>query len=194
MRKQTSVRSVTTGALAAAMAWAGTGTAAAAPPEDRGPERTATSYATAVLTGTETDMAVFFDVYAPEGDPAFGILEVFVDGYECLTEDRVAATVDGLESATAAGTLDLVCGSPDGEYAGTATVVDLRWIGEGEIERYTVAGRIFSCSGFGEQRRADVTGSVTVEIPGLGIDESTAADDTYSRLTYVEGICPPGRN
>jgi hypothetical protein len=192
MAHTTATRALTTGALAAAVVWAGAGTAAAAPPGDHWPTRTTTGYASAVLTGTTTPgMAVFFDAYAPDRTEPFGGLEVFVAGYECLTEDRVPATIDGLESATAAGELAFVCGSPEGEVTGSATV-DLTWTGEGDVRHYVLAGPGFPCISFGRERQADVTGSVRVVIPELRIDESTIADDGSSRLTSVTSICLRG--
>jgi hypothetical protein len=191
MTHTTVTRAVTTGALAAAVVWAGAGTATAAP-SDHWPTRTTTGSASAVLTGTATPgMAVFFDAYAPDRTEPFGGLEVFVAGYECLTEDRVPATIDGLESATAAGELTFVCGSPAGEVTGSATV-DLTWTGVGDVRRYVVAGAGSPCISFGRERHAEVTGSVQVVIPALGIDESAIPEDDFSRLTSVTSICPRG--
>ncbi len=191
MTHRTISRALTTGALAAAVVWAGAGTAAAAP-GDHWPTRTTTGSASAVLTGTTTPgMAVFFDAFAPDRTEPFGGLEVFVAGYECLTEDRVPATIDGLESATAAGELAFVCGSPEGEATGSATV-DLTWTGEGGVQYSAFAGEGSPCASFARDRQAEVTGSVRVVIPGLGIDESTVPADDSGRLASVTSICTHG--
>ena len=82
-----------------------------------------------------------------------------------------------------------MCGSPEGEATGSATV-DLGWAGEGPVRRYVIAGPGFPCRSLGREREADVTGSVQVVIPGLGIEEFTTPDDDNGRLTSVRSICP----
>jgi hypothetical protein len=131
-------------------------------------------YASVFLTGA--DVFVAFDVFSPEGQDPFGKGEFFVLGYDCLTEEQVPATVDGLESATAGGTLALTCGYhgegvPPGppEVSGTA-IVELVWAGEGAVTEQDLGGPGSSCVGRLQVRSARVSGSVHLEVPALGVD------------------------
>ena len=95
---RTAARALTGMVLAIATSWV------LATPASAEVTRSSTGYASVFLThGTagEVDVFVPFDVFAPEGIDAFGRGEVFVQGYECTTEDSVPATVSGLSSATA---------------------------------------------------------------------------------------------
>jgi hypothetical protein len=90
--------------------WSGAGTAAAEPPSDPGPSRSTTGSAAAVLS-SESGLTVFLDAFAPPSEASFARLEIFVVGFECVTEESIPAELDDLESASAEGELILTCGS-----------------------------------------------------------------------------------
>lgn len=196
-------RALTTGLLATAMTCAGGSAATAATLPDNGVSRSTAGYAFTFLGSS--DVFVPFDVFAPSGADAFGIAEIYVNGYECFAQNTVPATVDGLTSATAKGDMALECSlhiGPDDPpppagvpltVQGSAQV-DLAWSGEGQVERITVAGRYATCVARMQVRHAVVTGQVRVTIPDLGIDQSavTLGDDDDS-LRYEEVVCPPER-
>jgi hypothetical protein len=158
--------------------------------------RSTTGYASVFLThetAGEVDVFVPFDVFAPEGIDAFGRGEVFVQGFECTTEDSVPATVDGLSSATAGGTLDLVCSSPEREVTGHAEI-DLVWTADGPVERTTTAGRFSPCVTHLQVRHAAVTGSMTIVIPDLGVGVVvTPPGDDDDSIRQEHSLCHPSR-
>ena len=153
------------------------------PPPDE-PGDTA-GYASAFLgaggaSGSD-DVFVHASVWAPPGEEPFANGEFFVLGYDCLTEQTVPATVDGLESATARGELALTCGShtAEGEVTGTA-VLDLTWTAEGEVRQHTIENPDGTCAEEISERHAVVRGEVHLVIPELdydGVATSLADDD-----------------
>lgn len=177
-------------ALAAVLVTTTGGPAAAAPP-------TASVLGSAGVFLTNPDPAgpetfVPFDVFAPPGEAAFGGGEVFVLGYECLTEQRVPATVSGLDSATAAGTYAFTCGSPTAPPEGIPgeAVVDLVWTGEGTVRRTTSVDRERLCVVRSAARHARVTGSVRVTVPALGVDVTvTAPGDDDDAIREEKSLC-----
>lgn len=153
---------------------AASSTSASVPPSPAPGGGTA-GYASAFLgaggaSGSD-DVFVHASVWAPPGEAAFANGEFFVLGYDCLTEESVPATVDGLDSASARGSLALTCGShtQEGEVTGTAEL-DLSWTGHGPVRRQTVAGAESSCSEDLSDRHAVVTGEVHLVVPALGYD------------------------
>ena len=189
MGSSTLSRILTAGAFSAVLAAATAGTAAAAPPSDHEPTRSTTGSAFAFLSGPES--AVFLDAFAPPGEDSFATLEIFVAGFECLTEERIPAVVDDLTSASATGELTLTCGSAEGEVLAHA-VVDVAWEGEGPISPSTFAGRGMACVVRVLTRQATVTGTVQVTIPELGIDETARPGE--GELREATELCPPRRD
>ncbi|MCZ2819681.1 hypothetical protein O2V63_04995 [Modestobacter sp. VKM Ac-2977] len=126
---RTTTRSWICGSTGLALLLLGAGPAAASPPgadSGSGPPDSAIGYATALLYGEnrtgEGGAESLFEAYAPAGVPAFARGEVFIGGYECLTEGSVPAQVTGLESARATGWLRYDCGSAEGTVRGYAVV------------------------------------------------------------------------
>ncbi|MGY1637525.1 hypothetical protein ACI78V_12835 [Geodermatophilus sp. SYSU D00742] len=197
MRSTGTGRVLTVGVVVTALAWVGTGTAAATPHAGPGVTVTNDDYALAALSSAEVpDLAVFLDVFASADREPFADLEVFAAGYECVTgaEDAVPATMETLESASATGTLPLDCASPTGDpVTGEAVVQDVGWDGEGSLLPPEVIppGPGVRCLLFVLTREATVTGTVRVTIPGLGIDADATGD--RGQLRHVRGICPPER-
>jgi hypothetical protein len=161
----------------------GTGPAVAAPAA--GDPGTGIGYANALLYGEDLTggggVESLFTVYASQGVPAFGRGEVFLGGYECLTEDSVPARVTGLESARATGRLRYECGSPEGTVRGAA-FVHLRWTGRGEVTEQSWTDDA-GCLVTLRVRPADVTGGMLVAVPGVGVAALTlnAPDDADVR-------------
>lgn len=178
------------GVLAAAMTWSGIGTATAAPPPDPGPSRSTTGSASAYLAGPVTGLGVFLDAFTPPGETSFARVEIFVAGYECLTDESIPAELDGLDFASAQGQLTLTCGSSQGEITGYADV-DVAWEGTGRITRTTLAGHGRACLVRIQAREATVTGTVEVTIPGLGIQETAVPES--GELRQATEHCPPRR-
>lgn len=196
MRSAGAGRVLTVGVVVAALVWSGAGTAGATPPAGGGVTVTNDDYALAALPSAEVPgMTVFLDVFATEDRAPFADLEVFVGEYECVTgeEDSIPATMATLESATAAGTLPLTCGSSTAdEVTGTAVVEEVVWDGEGPL-RYEVIppGPGVRCLLVVVAREAAVKGTVHVTIPDLGIDAEASGE--RGELRHVTGICPPAR-
>lgn len=173
------------------------GPAAAAPPggalpEGRGVQEEVTGSAFASLGSAGSDLGVFLSVFQPPGEPAFALPEVFVAGYECFLGEFVDATLDGLDEATAWGTTTLQCsgdGLPDTE---AVVDVDVRWTGVGRTMRTVVAGPHFPCVSRTAIREAEISGSVHVSIPDLGID--TTVTEGFGDVRRTRSVCPPGRS
>ncbi|MGY1734205.1 hypothetical protein ACI798_22080 [Geodermatophilus sp. SYSU D01045] len=181
------------GGAALLLAGCGSGPAApppAAPATTEAADDGGTGYASAFLgAGGESgsdDVFVHVTVFDPPDADAFGNGEFFVLGWDCLTEERVPATVAGLDSATARGELALTCGSHTaaGEVTGTA-VVDLTWTAEGPGHEYALDSPDGACRELLTDRHAVVTGQVRVVVPGLGYDGVAVSladdDDSVSR-------------
>jgi hypothetical protein len=184
-------RVLTAGALAAALAWGGTGTAIAAPPEGTGPVRSTDGSAFAVLsTSAEPELGIILDVFDPQDQPAFAGLDVFFGAYECQTDAPIPATLDGVDSASAAGTLSVTCGGVGVPEVTGYAEVDVQWTGEGRISRSTVAGPQF-CVSRTQAREAEVTGTVRLVIEALGVDVVTTPE--FGELRLTRSICPPSR-
>jgi hypothetical protein len=145
----------------------------------------------AVLSEPASGVTVFLDAFAPPEEPSFAGLEIFVSGYECLTEESVPAELDGLDSASAEGELTLTCGSPQGEVTAYAEV-DVAWEGTGRTTRTALAGPGRPCLVKIRTREATVTGTVKVEIPELGIEETAVPE--FGELRVATELCPPGRD
>ena len=164
---------------------AGPSTTAPSTSADPGGPGDTAGYASAFLgaggaSGSD-DVFVHLTVWAPLGEEPFANGEFFVLGWDCLTDQRVPATVDGLDSATARGELALTCGShtAEGEVTGTA-VLDLTWTAEGPVEQYTIDHPDGSCAEAISERHALVRGEIHLVIPALdydGVATSLADDD-----------------
>jgi hypothetical protein len=201
--RNTPTRTVVVGALAATLAWSGAGTATAAPPS--GGLRTVTDYATAVLRTGDDGVRVLASVVVERGAAPVADVDVYVQGYECSTDDTVTATIVELASATAIGVLDLTCTylvdpenppeEPVPDVTGTA-YVDLEWAGTGEATRVRLHATTDHCVGRILERQAIVSGGVRVVVPELGVDAlaTTPADDQDSDLRYEAVVCPPPLN
>jgi hypothetical protein len=144
----------------------------------------------AVLSEPASGLAVFLDAFAPPAKPSFARLEIFVAGYECLTEEAIPAELDGLDSGSAEGELTLTCGSPQGEVTASADV-DVVWEGTGRATRTTLAGPGQPCVVQIRTREATVNGTVEVTIPELGIEETAVPE--FGELRVATEHCPPGR-
>jgi hypothetical protein len=190
MTQSIASRTLVAGALAAVLAWTGTGTATASLPSDPGPSRSTTESAMAVLSEPTSGVTVFLDAFTPPSEPSFARLEVFVAGYECLTEDSIAADLDGLTSAFAGGELTLTCGSAQGDVTAFAAV-DVDWLGAGRITRTTLAGRGRDCLVTIRTRGATVEGTIEVTVPELGIEETARPE--FGELRLSTDLCPPRR-
>ncbi|GAA4733229.1 hypothetical protein GCM10023328_10730 [Modestobacter marinus] len=170
---RTRTRTWVCGSSVAALLLVGTGTAAASPPAPgpgAGTSDGAIGYATALLYGEDRTggggAESLFEAYAPAGVPAFARGEVFIGGYECLTEDSVPAQVTGLESARATGWLRYECGSAEGTVRGYAAV-HLRWTGHGEVVEQSWTDEE-GCTVTLQVRPARVTGGMLAVVPGVG--------------------------
>ena len=184
---------LTVGALAATLIGLEGGIAVGAPPPEGPAVRSSLITASVFLIGP--DVFSDFNVYAPEAEAAFGRGDIFVAGYDCVTDDAAAATIDGLDSATATGRLEYLCSTPDVYDVPAYATVDLAWIGEGEIGRLTSAGPLNTCTEHLQIRHAQVSGTIRLVIPDLGIDQmASAPGDDDDSLVQREAICPPGRN
>lgn len=194
-------RGVVTGMLTAGLAWSGGAAAAAAPGETAG-FRSVADQAAAVLRGGGSDLLVLTGIFAEAGSATEAYVDIYVDGYHCVSDDPLAATITELESATLEGRLDLSCTFvidpenppeepvPD-DVTGTA-VVDLTWSAVGDWERLPRTGNRDHCVGRFVERSASVTGEVHVVIPELGIDESATADPASpdSAIRHQKVVCP----
>ena len=196
MRDKTVVRSVATGALAAAMAWTGAGTAAAAPPE-----RYTSAYATTILSGDGFWARV--TLTETEGIAPAADVHIFVGDYRCELVDPVAFTLESLESAAVkAEDVELRCVQVDDPenpgqqlppLTGTADI-DLSFRGEGEVERLPLNGRLDHCVGRFLERDVSVQGSLAVDVGGETLEIVADADSVSdSALRYTHVACPPGR-
>jgi hypothetical protein len=147
------------------------GTAAAAPPAGRGTENTTTGSATAFpLVG---GAGVFLNAYDPDGEAPFTVPEVFAGGYECFTDERLPADFRGLGSVRTAGTVGVTCsGDRVPDVTGSLTV-DVGWRGRGPATEQPEPPFPTGCDLRVLIRQADVTGSIALEIPALGIDATT---------------------
>lgn len=196
----TSRRPLMVGAVAAALAWSGAGTAVAADGL-----RTVTDYATAVLSADDGGVRVFASIVGERGTAPTAAIDVYVQGYTCGTDDTVTAMIEELESATASGVLDLTCTyvvdpenppeEPMPDVPGTASV-DLGWAGTGATTRVKLHATTDHCVGRILERQAVVDGGVRVVVPDLGVDvlATTPADDPDSDLRHEAVVCPPPLN
>ena len=196
-------RAVVTGVVTAGLVWSG-GVAAAAPPTESGGFRSVADQAAAVLRGGEgSDLLVLTGIFAERGSPTEAFVDIYVDGYHCVSDDPLDAAVTELESATLEGTLDLTCSfvvdpenPPEGpvpdDVTGTAEV-GLTWTAVGDRERLPLSGNIDHCVGRFVERHARVDGDVRVLIPELGIDQTATADPDSpdSAMRYQKVACPP---
>lgn len=189
---RTTTRSWICGSTAAALLLVGAGPATASPPAPDpggGTSDGAVGYATALLYGEnrtgEGGAESLFQAYAPAGVPAFARGEVFIGGYECLTEGSVPAQVSGLESARATGRLSYECGSVAGTVRGYA-VVHLRWTGQGEVAERSWTDDA-GCTVTLRVRPAEVAGGMLAVVPGVGSAVLTlnAEDDADIRQERV---------
>jgi hypothetical protein len=198
--KRGTTRALTVLAAATAVSWAGAGAATAAPSEP-GIIRSSYDYASVFIV--EGDVFSDFNVYAPPGQQPFARGEFSVLGYDCFPDNDVAAEIDPLTSATAAGTLHVTCywhgdwedpNAPEVLMAEGTVSVDLTWSAEGRVTRMTTAGPYTECVGHLQIRHATVTGGVQVVIPDLGFDQfATAPGDNDDTLRHEEMICRPQR-
>ncbi|MCZ2847360.1 hypothetical protein [Modestobacter sp. VKM Ac-2978] len=190
---RTTTRSWIRGSTGLALLLLGAGPAAASPPgqdSGSGPPASAIGYATALLYGEnrtgEGGAESLFEAYAPAGVPAFARGEVFIGGYECLTEGSVPAQVTGLQSARATGWLRYDCGSAEGTVRGYA-IVHLSWTGQGEVTQQSWTDEM-GCTVTLQVRPARVTGGMLAVVPGVGsavltLNAPADADIRQERVT-----------
>jgi hypothetical protein len=189
MRRQ----ALTVGALTATLIGVNSGIAVGVPPTDGPAVRSSITTASVFLIGP--DVFSHINVFAPEGEEPFARGDIFVAGYDCVTEDAAAATIDDLDSATSTGRLEYLCSTPDVSDMAAYATIDLAWTGKGEVSRLTSAGPLNACTEHLEIRHAHVSGSIRIFIPELGIDQmASAPGDDDDSLVQREAICPPGRN
>lgn len=194
---------VAAGAVAAGLVWAGTGTAAAGPPDDRGGSSATSGAAFGSLPSPDGSFFVFLSVFDLPGGEAVAGIEVFGtygpaegDYFECFDSTLVNATLDGLDGAAARGSSDLVCGGPNLGADGTASVtVDVKWEAYGRIDRSTVVIPGEPCVSLNKQRAADVSGTVTVSISLPGVEDKTATlTEGFGDVRVLRSVCPRGRD
>jgi hypothetical protein len=189
MAGRTTRRALAVGALATVLVGTTGSPATAAPP-------TLTTLRSAGVIMTDPDPAgvgafVTFDVFAPPGEDAFGVGEVFVLGYECLADERAPATITGLRTATSTGTVPLTCGSATAPPEGLPgqAVVELAWAGEGAVQRSTTVDRDRRCVIRSATRQARVTGSVRVTVPALGVDVTVTVPADGAAIREERSLC-----
>jgi len=189
MAGRTTGRALAVGALATVLVGTTGGPATAAPP-------TVSTLRSAGVILTDPDPAgagafVTFDVFAPPGEHAFGVGEVFVPGYECLADERAPATITGLRAATSTGTVPLTCGSETAPPEGIPgqAVVELTWSGEGTVQRSTTVDRDRRCVTRTGTRQARVAGSVHVTVPALEVDVTVSAPADGAAIREERSIC-----
>ena len=174
------------GVLTTVLACTGTGPAAAG----TGPVRTTSGSAFAFLwTGSDDGPGVFFDLFQPPGQDAFANLEVFVGSYECLTQGPVPAQFDPVAgTASASGTLELSCNGADVPEATGQATFDLTFTaGDTTLFRGVDPGG--RCVTRSVVRDADVAGTVTVEVPDLGLSAETVTREAQFRVD--DRVCIP---
>ncbi|MGY1650804.1 hypothetical protein [Geodermatophilus sp. SYSU D01119] len=159
-----------------------TGTATAAPPGN-----TTTGSANAFpLVG---DAGVFLSAWAPDGEAAFAVPEVFAGAYECLTEERLPADFRGLGSVRTSGTVTVTCGG-DGLPEATGTVtVDVEWRGEGRATEQPEPPFPTQCDLRVLIRQAVLTGSIRLDVPALGIDTTATLADVPGDIRTALSNC-----
>lgn len=196
MRNETSTRSVVTGALAAAMAWAGAGTAAAAPPQSDVWYTASTATAllggeAATSSGDEVDLLGVVRVTAVERSGTSVDVQLYREGWSCeVSGEPTVASVTTLAWAAAAGSFTWTCtpdGSsgqvPAGAESGTAQL-QLTWRGKGQVRKEPV----YHCVGRFFVRGAGVEGELVLD----GDRDATltaAAHEADAYLAYDHHIC-----
>lgn len=191
-------RIVAAGAVAAGMLWAGTGTAAADPPADRGSTFPTEGAAFASLSTPDGSLSVFLSVFDPPGEEPIAGVEVFgtdptYGPYECWQGPMITASFRGLAGASAEGSTTLLCGGehlPDDVVAHVS--VDATWKAVGPVDRSTVVIPGMPCATLNRQRAAEVTGPVTVEVPALGVEATLP--DGFGDVRRLTSICAGGRD
>ena len=179
--------------LAAATAVVGAGTAAADAGYGPGTTRTVEGSAYGSLPSPDGELFVFLSLFDPPRKKAFAGVEVFAnDGaYECFNGRHIKADLDDLEEAEAEGRTRLVCGGPDPDFPRKVTAyveVDVEWTAFGRVTRETHTEPETGCTVHNLIRSADVTGSVTVRIPALGVE--TTITEGFGDLRRTTSICP----
>ncbi|MDP9427488.1 MAG: hypothetical protein M3Q47_00770 [Actinomycetota bacterium] len=143
-------------------------------------------------------------VTQPANGAAAAHVGVFVPGYLCELTTGLTASLESLKSATLTGKrLPVTCVyQPDPEIDQTVSMpdvtgtvsVELAWQGVGEVARIPLNGNLDHCVGRFLERSAELSGKLTISVPGLGIEETlTAADGQDTRLAYDHNTCPPRR-
>ncbi|TQN43868.1 hypothetical protein FHU33_3337 [Blastococcus colisei] len=139
-----------------------------------------------------------FEIFDPPAEQPFGVTDFFVGGavagggegivYECTTEDRVPAQLDGLDSAFAVGVLRVDCASPVGlpDRSGYA-LVGLFWRGRGPVEHHVFERE--TCTEYLDVRRARVTGRVVLVVPGVALAPLANEDPAENDLRQQRIVC-----
>jgi hypothetical protein len=180
-------RVLTAAAGAVALTWVGSGTAAAAPPEDRGTQNSTTGSANAFpLVG---DAGVFLGAFDPDGEAPFAVPEVFVGRYECLTEERLPADFRGLGSVSTRGTVALVCGAEDLPEVTATLTVDVVWRGVGRATEQPEPPFPTGCDLRVLIRQAQVSGTIALDAPALGIDGTATLDGVPGDIRSALSNC-----
>jgi hypothetical protein len=138
------------------------------------------------------------EVFDPPDERPFGVADVFVGGqlpdggegivYECTTEDRVPARLDGLESARAAGLLRLECSSPVGLPARSGyAAVSMTWRGTGAVEQHVFDHG--DCTEYMDVRSARLTGGMRLVVPGVAVGRLVNTDPAENSLREQRMVC-----
>ncbi|MCF6507648.1 hypothetical protein E9549_09545 [Blastococcus sp. MG754426] len=160
-------------------------------------------FASSGLDGTDPrngrTLHAVLEVFDPPAEPAFGVTDFFVGGplpggggegvlYECTTEARVRARLDGLRSAGAGGVLPLICSSPVGlpDREGYA-VVGMAWHGTGPVTRHVFDRG--ECTEHLDVRAARVAGGVRLVVPDVAVGRLVNVDPAESELRQQRVVC-----
>ncbi|MGY1721295.1 MULTISPECIES: hypothetical protein [unclassified Blastococcus] len=174
----------------------GTATGAAAATEER------IGFATTGLDGVDARTGWTLhsapQVFDPPDEEPFGVTDFFVAGplpgggegvlYECTTEDRVRARLDGVRSAVASGVLQVDCSSPVGlpDRQGYA-VVDVAWRGTGPVEQHVFQRG--ECTEYLDVRAARVAGGARLVVRDVAVGRLVNLDPAENDLRQQRIVC-----
>ena len=175
------------------IAAAATAAVGLAPPASAAaPVTTTYDYAFTTLGAPDGETFFYAEGYdVAEGD--VGIVDVFGATLECtLPEGGAPAPFasDGRTAATLVGTLVVDCYDHATGRGGEATVeVDLRWTASGETVRTPLSSPRTGCTGVRYTTPADVTGSVQLRAPSLGLDATAVLSGRPAELAHTVSRC-----
>ncbi len=131
-------------------------------------------------------------VDAVQGPGTNTAVDVFFPGGECLAEGPIDVTITSLRRARLTGELPAECAHLSGLSFVATISVDLEWTGFGLLLRIPPPPRdpADPCIIKRLERRADVVGSVTVDGPAGGLQETAEpADSESNRLASQRDLC-----